>query len=389
MPTIGVFVSVNTYYHGTLGPQALNGVDQTTITSVNLQAGQDVFKASQNSFLRAEDWFNLRFGMRVEFESHQHNGASWARLARIVEPGFGPIPKHTHTNVDSHSDSGSDSEMKEEELPEPVIHTGKVISLVRNGYIVQLPGMDSVLIRHEQLAKASVNDFIDFTATDKQGNVITDGRFNRDEYIITSASRSQKGPTDTEAIILVLWHDFQGENHGSKFSGAVKETFKQRNRKVKCVQAVTTYQDSLEALARARAGRAVSKLVIATHGCAGQLWLGGCGPSVNDRQLIENAMGREQNRGFLAPEKVGADIQELLGPASIIIAACGQNDPEVLTTFAQAANAPVWAAEGTIYLNVDNTPNKNHTIKSEEGAAYLYRPDGSRTKLKNRFSLRD
>lgn len=359
----GHVVSVNTFHH-----RGLTSADREHIggqvISVDLATPDGrIVVASQNSFRDRMEWLGLDFGTRVEFTEL----AGTAVNAHIVP--FVPQPP----------------EKEREEPARAEGFSGTVVRVVRNGYIVQLTNGNEVLVPLAAYEGGSdtvgVRDMLEFHASSKDGEPITDSThvFRRDEYVVDRARKKTGEPT-ADGIVLILWHDFPHDPLGGQFVATLAADAKKRGKLVVPVEATRDYVTSLENLNVAKGPHRVARLIIATHGTEGELWFGS---AKNPRR--EDAMAAKN--GFLPPLKVGQDLAAVLNfGMNIIVAACGQDNPEALQGFCEGACSTVQAASGTVYINLDRVGGK-HTIQCDQGSFLLFSPGNHPVKQTRRIFI--
>ncbi|MEM8160828.1 hypothetical protein Q4R47_21140, partial [Morganella morganii] len=158
-----------------------------------------------------------------------------------------------------------------------------------------------------------------------------------------------------------IYHDFQQEirrgDSGSAFAEAVVAYA--RNKLYKpafAIKADTNYAQLVRDLGKVAAESGeqyfIDTILIATHGTAGQLWLG----NPHGESTADVMARRVQGKQFVEPQAFGATLLELFGKElAIALYGCdfaGDEDGEAAALELRiAANArAVYAGKGTVYL---------------------------------------
>ena len=156
--------------------------------------------------------------------------------------------------------------------------------------------------------------------------------------------------------VLVIYHDFKGEggkgNNGKQFATAVKHRYESTFKTtVHLVHAAVSYDQTVMQLT-ALTGRPINRIIIATHGNAGQLWLGNPEDIRFEYVVATPAMGK----AFVSPQAFGAKLNELFGPGlSISICSCylaAEGGHVMLQDLCDAANSLfLYAGLGEVFLH--------------------------------------
>ena len=190
------------------------------------------------------------------------------------------------------------------------------------------------------------------------------------------------GPVRKGAV-LVIYHDFQQEirrgDSGSAFAEAVVAYA--RNKLYKpafAIKADTNYAQLVRDLGKVAAESGeqyfIDTILIATHGTAGQLWLG----NPHGDSTADVMARRVQGKQFVEPQAFGATLLELFGKElAIALYGCdfaGDEDGEAAALELRiAANArAVYAGKGTVYLNASKEGRSTVTCSK---AMVVYRTD--------------
>ncbi|HHQ3547079.1 TPA: hypothetical protein ACSPLF_004118 [Pseudomonas aeruginosa] len=190
------------------------------------------------------------------------------------------------------------------------------------------------------------------------------------------------GPVRKGAV-LVIYHDFQQEirrgDSGSAFAEAVVAYA--RNKLYKpafAIKADTNYAQLVRDLGKVAAESGeqyfIDTILIATHGTAGQLWLG----NPHGESTADVMARRVQGKQFVEPQAFGATLLELFGKElAIALYGCdfaGDEDGEAAALELRiAANArAVYAGKGTVYLNASKEGRSTVTCSK---AMVVYRTD--------------
>ncbi|HBO3624075.1 hypothetical protein ACEPUM_24525 [Pseudomonas aeruginosa] len=190
------------------------------------------------------------------------------------------------------------------------------------------------------------------------------------------------GPVRKGAV-LVIYHDFQQEirrgDSGSAFAEAVVAYA--RNKLYKpalAVKADTNYAQLVRDLGKVAAESGeqyfIDTILIATHGTAGQLWLG----NPHGESTADVMARRVQGKQFVEPQAFGTTLLGLFGEElAIALYGCdfaGDEDGEAAALELRiAANArAVYAGKGTVYLNASREGRSTVTCSK---AMVVYRTD--------------
>ncbi|MBC3776734.1 hypothetical protein [Pseudomonas sp. SWRI99] len=161
-----------------------------------------------------------------------------------------------------------------------------------------------------------------------------------------------------ENDLVVIYHDFnkieKGAISGEEFAACVKAYQESLGGTAHLVHANGSYEALISALrdiGRARKDH-VYRLIIATHGNQGQLWLGNPNEIKHEWVVAEP----EQGKAFISPVTFGTLLKEIFGPGlSISVLSCyfaRKEAASVATAIRQAAEATVlYAGTDMVYLN--------------------------------------
>jgi hypothetical protein len=175
-----------------------------------------------------------------------------------------------------------------------------------------------------------------------------------DTLDLTIGRETRKAPL---SAALIIYHDFEQEKYGisgKEFAYAASNWYAGLGRRAFIVHAnsnaVGLYDKLADAVRDAGGEGVIDTILIATHGSAGQLWLG------NPHAIQhEDVVGR--GPGFIEAQTFGRVLLDLFGPnLAIAIFSCDfvgdENGQQIVTELRNSSQArAVYAAEGTVYFS--------------------------------------
>jgi hypothetical protein len=358
------------------------------VTSINIKVNDEDrwYRASQNSFADPNEYLNLMGSELLEFDVLDE---VWAKNVRVVRD-FEPMEE-----VDQPPTSSGG------------LFSGRIISRVKAGVLVQLPNGSGAFIADKDAKQYPFFTRVTFDAADGSGVAVGDPDyfFEQGNHKISACTPVQTGARQSDPLMqtvcnrnnnnttgsgqappgtLVIWHDFaEDKDIGGHFAKAYLATGGELGENVVHIHANVSLAATMEQVT-ALAGRNIDKVLIMTHGNLGQLWLGA---TQGNTSKSEDVMGVSQSgKDLVAPEAVGDAFLKALGAGvRYVFGSCHMADEDVGWTvihrFVQAAQARVVAAAaGMVFLHVDEQ-NKKHSVIAESGV-YAFLPNGEIRKLK-------
>ncbi|VVO17578.1 hypothetical protein PS718_03943 [Pseudomonas fluorescens] len=186
----------------------------------------------------------------------------------------------------------------------------------------------------------------------------------------------------TRGTAVIIYHDFHQDvakgDSGTAFAEAVTAYYQTLGKPSIAIKTESTYAHLISELQKVADKNSeqffVDTILIATHGSAGQLWLGHA-HSYDTQNVMSQA---KPGKNFTLPQTFGATLFSMFGKGlAIAIYACdflGDEDGHLcalqLRTASQAK--AVYAGTGTVYLNADKTGRSTVVCKQVK---VVYRAD--------------